>query len=69
MIKLKKYLKNKGISITDLSEQSGIPYSTLSDYLNQGAEMPFSNAVKIARVLNIKVETLGKLLLKEETYD
>lgn len=61
-----------GVTLTALSEQSGIPMSTLSRYQN-GAEVPMSALQKIADVLNIPVSALlSRRQLPEDdklTYD
>lgn len=46
-----------GVTLTALSEQTGIPLSTLSRYQN-GAEVPVSALARIADVLDVPVSAL-----------
>lgn len=55
---LKTELFYSGIQQKKLSEQTGIPYPTVTDYIN-GRSLPnIVNGVKIARALNVSVEYL-----------
>ncbi|QNQ83806.1 helix-turn-helix transcriptional regulator [Lactobacillus sp. PV037] len=55
--KVKEILRDKNKSFYWLSKQTGIPTSTLGNYVN-GAEVPWKNACKIADALNVKLDDL-----------
>lgn len=57
------FLKNHHISIYELSKKTG--WSTIKNYEN-GSEMSFKNACKIADALNISLDQLRKEVIKSE---
>lgn len=54
---VKKYRQAAGLTLSQLSEISGIPISTLSD-IERGAEPRMITGLKIARALRAQVERL-----------
>lgn len=61
MIKLKQELAKRNISIYEISKNTGIPYSTMNDIVNEKIRIEgvkLGNAVKIAEYLNVTVEEL-----------
>ncbi len=58
-IKVKKQLKNKGMTIYRLSKETGIFEQTLHSMLNGNTSSPkLDNAVKIAKVIDIDLNKL-----------
>uniref|UniRef100_A0AAU8B5W7 Cro/C1-type HTH DNA-binding domain n=1 Tax=Dulem virus 39 TaxID=3145757 RepID=A0AAU8B5W7_9CAUD len=65
-----KYISDKGITIKDISEKSGIPFPTLNSFLYGSVkDMMLANVIKLSRALNISVDelvgagTIGKDIL------
>ena len=55
---LKRIMKEKGISASDLSRQTKIPKSTISEWL-QGRQPKFDDAIlRLAKSLKVSTETL-----------
>ncbi|MBY0552932.1 helix-turn-helix transcriptional regulator [bacterium] len=55
---LKKIMKERGLSAADLSRQTKIPKSTISEWL-AGRQPKFDDAIlRLSKVLNVSVETL-----------
>lgn len=53
------YINEKDITIKDISEKSDIPFSTLNSFLYKDAkDMKLSNAVKLARALDVSIDEL-----------
>ena len=54
-----KYVDDKDITIKDISEAAGIPFSTLNTFLyGNSKDVKLSTAVKLAHALNISVDEL-----------
>ena len=71
MKKLKQELVERNISIYEMSKNTGIPYSTMNDIVNEKIRIEgvkLGNAVKIAEYLNITIEELY-LYNHNETID
>lgn len=51
-------LKRQGKSVYWLSKQTGISDNTLYSYKNEGREIPFSKACKIADALGVSLDDL-----------
>lgn len=63
---LKKLIDKKSITISELSKETGIPQSTLSEWSN-GREPLFSdNLIKLANYFNVTLEYLLTSKNKEE---
>jgi transcriptional regulator with XRE-family HTH domain len=65
---LKAELEYQGILVKELAEKSGVSKKTIDHYLTSDPREPLvSNAVAIAKVLNVSVEYLvdGKTSIKE----
>lgn len=58
-MKLKELRTEKKISLPKLAETTGIPLRTLEDIQKRG-DCLVSNAIKIAKALNITLDTLCK---------
>lgn len=61
MNKINEYRKNAGISLKDLSQQTKINYNTLRSYeygYRDIKKMQLETALKISKVLKIKIEDL-----------
>ena len=61
MNKINEYRKNAGISLKDLSKQTKINYNTLRSYeygYRDIKKMQLETALKISKVLKIKIEDL-----------
>lgn len=53
------YVNDKEITLNDISEQSGIPFSTLNSFLyGNSKDVKLSTAVKLAKALNISIDEL-----------
>lgn len=57
MVKLKKIMKEKGVSRYALAKQSGLNYRTLIAIEN-GGDVKMSTLIKIAEILNVDVRDL-----------
>lgn len=53
MNKLKKKIKDKGLKISWISNQIGIPQPTLSMYLSEKRTMPIDVEFRIKKLLNL----------------
>lgn len=56
-IKIKKYLKSKGISQTFVSNKTGIPISTLNAILNGNRKLLAEEYFVICQALDVPLET------------
>lgn len=66
---LKKYIKEKNLSVYKLSEISNVPYTTLNELINgkkKVNECKIKTIENIANSLNCSIETLLKLLNSEK---
>lgn len=53
------YIKEKEITINDISEESGVSFSTLNSFLyGKSNNMQIGNAIKLARALNVSIDEL-----------
>lgn len=53
------YVQEKEITLNDISNESGIPFSTLNSFLyGSGNDMKLSNVVKLAKALNVSIDEL-----------
>ena len=68
--KMKEYLSITGKKISDLAKETGIPYTSLVSYINEGRQPTFSVVKRLIDKANISPEWLfldeGKMLLNEE---
>lgn len=62
-INLKKILKRKNITQKELSDKTGIPTSTMSEYVNGNTLISLGNLHVIADVLNIKKSDIDPHIL------
>ncbi|MGR5983839.1 helix-turn-helix domain-containing protein [Bacillus cereus] len=58
---IKFFMKARGLRQTDLSELTGMPRSTVSDYVNGCTVQPLQALYRISRVLNVKLADLVNL--------
>ena len=65
---LKQILHLKGVSQTDLSNKTGLPTSTISDYVNGKTLVPPGNLQKIADSLNVLKSDINSLFKKAQSY-
>lgn len=56
--KIVALLRDKGLSIADLSRATGITESVFSNLKNRGGKLSLENAAKVAAVLEAKIEEL-----------
>jgi len=56
-VKIKKYLKSKGISQTFVSNKTGIPISTLNAILNGNRKLLAEEYFVICQVLGVPLDT------------
>ena len=56
--KCEKLLKAKGMTFADLSRATGIGENVFSNLKTRGGHLSLDNAVKVAKVLKVKVEDL-----------
>ncbi len=56
--RIKKLRKNKGLTQKKMSELTGIPYSTYSNYENNNREPGAAQLIKIADALDISLQNL-----------
>ncbi|PYG88463.1 helix-turn-helix protein [Ruminiclostridium sufflavum DSM 19573] len=54
---VKKLRESKGVTIYRLSKDTGISQSTISSLENKGKTASFDNVVKIAKALDVPIET------------
>lgn len=55
---IKSLMKAKGLRQTDLSELTGMPRSTVSDYVNGCTVQPLQALYRISKALNVKLADL-----------
>ena len=71
--KIREYLSSTGKKISDLAKETGIPYTSLVSYINEGRQPTFSVVERLIDKANISPEWLfldeGKMLLSEEFKD
>ncbi|MGG0282899.1 helix-turn-helix domain-containing protein [Bacillus pacificus] len=58
---IKYLMKARGLRQTDLSELTGMPRSTVSDYVNGCTVQPLQALYRISKVLNVKLADLVNL--------
>ncbi|OJD66256.1 hypothetical protein BAU26_10270 [Bacillus sp. N35-10-4] len=58
---IKSLMKARGLRQTDLSELTGMPRSTVSDYVNGCTVQPLQALYRISKVLNVKLADLVNL--------
>ncbi len=64
-----KYLKEKNISVKDLSNTTGIPYSTLNDIVNGKTEIGrvrFEYVKKLAAALDMSLDDFDEMFSKKD---
>ena len=67
---MKKYLESKGISIKQLSNITGIPYSTLNDIINGKTSIDnirFKYVKKMAAVFEMSIDEFNTMFSNENT--
>lgn len=55
---LRRWRKARGLSLRALSELADVTYSSIGQYERGDAEMPYANALKLAKALGIPVAYL-----------
>jgi transcriptional regulator with XRE-family HTH domain len=58
MNRIKEVLKDKGISQTWLSKQTGKSYNTINEYARNVRQPSLEDLYKIAEILNVEVKDL-----------
>ncbi len=56
--KIVELLKEKGLSVSNLSRMTGISESVFSNMKSRGGKLSLDNAAKVATALGVKVEEL-----------
>lgn len=67
--RIRKLRSEKGLTQKEMSELTGIPYSTYSNYENNNREPSLEQLEKIAGVLDIHLAELMGLTYKENVMD
>ena len=62
--RLRVIMADRGVSVGELAERSGISRQTVGSYLNNGAIPSLQNACQIARVLGVSLDELAVEPLK-----
>ncbi|MBR6384140.1 MAG: helix-turn-helix transcriptional regulator [Lachnospiraceae bacterium] len=68
---IKNLIKSKKFDIKSLSEKSGIPYSTLNDFVNGKTsiyKMQYGYVKSISETLEIEIEELEEISEEEKIY-
>ena len=60
-MKLKKYIKDKGLTNSEVCRKAEIGEATLSQFLNNKRGINFETACKISKALGISTDQLKKL--------
>ncbi len=67
--RIRKFRSEKGMTQKEMSELTGIPYSTYSNYENNNREPSIEQLGKIADALDISIAELMGLTYKENIMD
>ncbi len=51
---------NKGETLKDLAERTGIPYATIKSYNQKKSEPSFKNVIAIAKAQNLSLVAIGE---------
>lgn len=65
MLKLREIRKSKGLSVPELSRQSGVPKRTIEDIEARG-DCRISTAFALCKAMNITLDEIYKADLKNE---
>lgn len=56
--RLKVLMADRGISVSELAEMTGVSRQTISSYLNSGALPALETSLRLANVLDVTVDQL-----------
>lgn len=63
--RLKVLMADRGISVSELAEMTGVSRQTISSYLNSGALPALETSLRIAKVLDVTVDQLVSAPLEQ----
>lgn len=57
--KIEKYAKKKGMNINQVANKSGVAQCIFANMKRRDGDLSFRNALKVAKVLGVKMEDLA----------
>ena len=63
--RLKVLMADRGISVSELAEMTGVSRQTISSYLNSGALPALETSLRLAKVLDVTVDQLVSAPLEQ----
>ena len=57
--KIEKYAKKKGMNINQVAKKSGVAQCLFANMKSRDGDLSFRNALKVAKVLGVKMEDLA----------